>query len=192
MALGWWILFLACCVASSQAAMGCTAITGNEPKEKLLAYLQRDRQLLEPGCVWKIVLADVGKGDLDFGRAFVALLDYPGIENPQRRVIVSPQREYPALGGLMLVGKSAQPLVLAALTDAESTDDARKYAALVVFLLNRNSVLEGARELGAAYWGVTDQAIAKKVLDAVILATRACGPEQQPICQAEIFKRPGR
>lgn len=90
----------------------------------------------------------------------------------------------------MAVGRLAQPLVLGALTNAESNEEVRKNAALMVLLLNRDSVIEGARQLAAAYWGVTDQGTAKKVLDAVIDATRACGPQNQPLCQAEIFKRP--
>lgn len=185
-------LLMAWCLALPDAAMGCNALTGKEPKERLLAYLQRDRKDLEAECVWKVVSADVGKGDLDFGRAFIALLDYSGIEplSRQRPVIVHPQTPYPAVSGLMVVGRLAQPLVLEALTHSESNEDVRKNAALVVFLLNRNSVIEGARQLATAYWGLTDQATAKKVLDAVIYATRACGPETQPFCQAEIFKRP--
>jgi len=113
------------------AATGCTAITGKESKADLLRYLQRNRSQMEADCVWKaVVAADLGKGDLDFARAFIALLDYSTQEatGSRRLVITNQQVTYPALSGLMLVGKAAQPLVLAALTKADSSDEARKNA----------------------------------------------------------------
>lgn len=124
--------------------------------------------------------------------SFIALLDYSTQEatGPRRLLVMNQQVTYPALSGLMLVGKAAQPLVLEALTGVDSSDESRKNAAIVIFLLNRNDVIEGARRIAAAYWNVADQATAKKVLDAAIHATRSCGPELQALCQAEIFKRP--
>lgn len=185
------LLMPLCCMTARSEE--CKEIAAKESKRKLIDYLLKDRSHLSLDCVWKTVRqADTIAGDLDVARAFVRLLDYTGLETAiaQRPLVTNRQLLYPAMGGLMIVGKSAEPLLLEALTEPEISDVARKNAAIMVFLLNRHSIMTGAKHLASAYWSVTDQGVAKRVLDAVIEATKACGTELRVACQAEIFRKP--
>lgn len=91
---------------------------------------------------------------------------------------------YPASSALYLLGKSALPALLKAMSDEESTADKRRNAISTVMDIYQGNQDEGIRFLRTAGEKTKDPARAQRLAEAAKEALRWCIPEKKAACEA--------